>query len=720
MTNPFKISLASALALAFAASAAAQPPARPIDAPRSVTLSLIEYNRLLDLANRPAPPPTTPPVGAVLGNANMRVRVNGDTVSGVFAVTGEVLRAGINRVSVLSGATLVAAAAGNRPVPLVADGNSQAALLSGPGPFSVTLEWGAPLTFAPGRASFVLPVPPAGSVQATFDVPGDQADVHLSSGLITGRATGGGRTIVEATLDPTSATEVSWSMRDSAPVAAAREVRTTADVTTLVTLGDADVRLVALVDLNVLQGELRTIDVRLPAGYELNGISGNTIAASEQHDDVVTLTWADASTRRHQFLVSLERQHESGSFSLDTGFITVSGVQRERGEVAVEGVGTLELSAAEREGMHRIDVRELNPTMQVLTKQPILAAFRYQRTAAFTPGLAIDVTRFADAGVLAAVADSAVATTLVTTEGRALTEVSLHVRNHAQPFLRVTLPAGATIVSAEVAGQAVKPALGSDGVRVPLLSAGVRTDGAYDVSFVYVHAGTPFARKGDLQMTLPKLDIPVGIVQWEVFVPENYSAKVIDGNVLNADVVKAGLGQGEHSGYVFKEPLHVHLAPGAQVGQIVGRVTDASGAVLPGVTVVLDESGVPSRTATTGGDGRFAYIGVASGSVTLRALLNGFATTVRSFDYDEQQPQQVDFVLQVGSLQESVTVSGATPVIEKDKATPPSQNVINLQRRAAGVLPVRVDVPRAGTSHQFVKPLVVDQDVEVKFRYKRR
>ena len=39
-----------------------------------------------------------------------------------------------------------------------------------------------------------------------------------------------------------------------------------------------------------------------------------------------------------------------------------------------------------------------------------------------------------------------------------------------------------------------------------------------------LHAGTPFARKGDLQMTLPKMDVPVGDVAWEVFAPESYSA----------------------------------------------------------------------------------------------------------------------------------------------------------------------------------------------------
>ena len=45
-------------------------------------------------------------------------------------------------------------------------------------------------------------------------------------------------------------------------------------------------------------------------------------------------------------------------------------------------------------------------------------------------------------------------------------------------------------------------------------------------------------------------------------------------------------------------------------------------------------------------------------------------------------------------------------------------NVQSLQRRAAGVLPVRIDVPRAGTSHRFLKPLVVDEETVVQFRYR--
>src|SRR6185436_5024281 len=153
---------------------------------------------------------------------------------------------------------------------------------------------------------------------------------------------------------------------------------------------------------------------------------------------------------------------------------------------------------------------------------------RYQRSAAAATGLAMEVKRFADAGVLAAVADRAVATTLVTTEGRALTEITLQVQNRAQPYLKVDLPAGATMVSVEVAGESAKPVVGADGTRVPLLRPGFRPNGTYSVSFVYLHAGTPFLRKGDMQMMLPRMDIPIGIVEWEVFVPEQYAVRAID------------------------------------------------------------------------------------------------------------------------------------------------------------------------------------------------
>jgi len=238
---------------AFAPAAAAQGPVRTTDvarsdASRSVTLSLAEYNRLMDLANRPPTAGAVAPFGAVLTSADVRVRVERDTVSGVFNVAGDVLRPGVNRVALVTGATLLDGTAGGRPLPLTVDGSTHAALLAGPGPFALTLQWSAPIAFAPGRGSFTLPVPVAGTAHATIDLPGDQADVHISAGLITKRSAADGRTTVDVTLRPGAATDVWWSMRDSAPVAAAREIRMLADVLTLITLDDSDVRMAALVD----------------------------------------------------------------------------------------------------------------------------------------------------------------------------------------------------------------------------------------------------------------------------------------------------------------------------------------------------------------------------------------------------------------------------------------------------------------------------------------
>jgi hypothetical protein len=727
------------------ASGAQQPP-RPNDTPRAVTLTLAEYNRLIDLASRPPQTPTAAPVAAVVASADLRVRVDRDTARGVFTVAGDALRSGVSRVNLISGATLIDASADGRPLPLVADGAAHTALIPGPGPFSITLEWGAPLTFRPGRAAFVLPVPQSGTARATFDLPGDQADVRLSSGLITRRATADGRTIVEATLDPGSSVDVSWSMRDSAPTAAARELRTLAEVMTLVTLGDSDVRMVALIDLTVLQGELRTVGVRLPTGYELTGISGSSLENSEPGDEGVTLTIANPAARSHQFLISLERPHDGGSFSFDTGFVNVRDVQRERGEVAIEGVGTLELEASEREPMHRIDVRELNRALQSLARLPLLSAFRYQRAAGATPSLAFDVKRFADAGVLAAVADRAVATTLVTSEGRALTEVILTVQNRAQPFLKVSLPQGATMVSVDVAGQPAKPVLGTDGTRVPLLRPGFRPTGPYRVSFVYLHAGTPFAKKGDIEMTLPRMDMPVGLVEWELFAPERYSVKAIGGNAIEVNRLRAEAGDyGEDSARTLPVPpgrVIEHEIDGGPLGQIRGVARDSSGAILPGVTIEVQSPG-GARTAVTDAQGRFAMTNVPSGATLVTATLSGFSTASYSFNFD-QRPRELDIELSVGRLEETITVSAAEPLVNTQSAArtmvfrnespdsqrrarvdpnpvvQPSLNVVDLQRRATGVLPVRIDVPRAGTSHQFVKPLVVDQETTVRLRYKRR
>ena len=281
------------------------------------------------------------------------------------------------------------------------------ALVPGPGTFSATLEVGSALTFAPGRGSFVLPVPGAGSATATIDVPGDQTDVHLSTGLILRRTSTGGRTTIEATLIPGTATEVWWSTHDSAPTnASSRNVRLLSDVKSIVTIGDADVRLVALMNATIVQGEPSQIEIAIPAGYEVVSVSGASLERTENGTGRVTVFVSDPAQRRHQFLVSLERPHADGSFSSRRASddprraARRRGSRRRRSRHARSDVGRSARAAADGRARDR-------SSLASATRQGLLAAYRYQRTSEDPPSLQLDVRRFADAAVLAAVAERA-------------------------------------------------------------------------------------------------------------------------------------------------------------------------------------------------------------------------------------------------------------------------------------------------------------------------
>ena len=711
----------------------------------TVTLSRTDYDRLLDLASRQPRPPDSAPLPAALTRAEIRARVDAGAVRATMTVNGEVFQTGSVKVPLISNATLLDARSTDRPLPLVAEGNAHVAVVTGPASFSATLEWGTSITASPGRGSFVLPVPPAGSVTATFDVPGEQSDLRVTPGLVLRRTSAGGRTTVEATLDPGSSTQVWWSSRDTGPAAPPRDARLLSDVKTLVTIGDADLRLLSLIDVTVVQGEPTEFEVRIPAGYELAGVTGSSLDRSEQQGQRLVLVVSVPSRRRHQFLINLERPSAGGSFKLDTGFPTVPASQRETGEIAVEGLGTLEISAVDPPGLRRMDVREVDQALTSVARQSLLSAYRYQRAATGVPALALDVTRFPDAAVLAAIAERAVATTLVTSEGRALTEVSLWLRNRAQPFMKVSLPPGAAMLSVDVAGSPAKPAEGADGMRVPLLRPGFRPDGPYSVSFVYLHAGRPFAKKGEMQMTLPRMDVPVSVVEWELFLPEQYRADRFAGTAIAAYLVESGLAALAPSAI----PVEGFSIGGAAPGQIVGRVLDAQGSVVPGATIVAEVAG-QRRTVVTGADGQYVISNLPPGPLSVTSQLPGFKTAQRSLVYD-QRPRQIDFQMALGGVEETVTVQAEAPLIDmrsaeisqtylpfaglnnsgrtrdevarrqlEQRAQEPSVNVQSLQRRAAGVLPVRIDVPRAGTSHRFLKPLVVDEETVVQFRYKRR
>jgi hypothetical protein len=712
-----------------------------IPAPSSagtVTLSLAEYNRLSELAAHKPKTTDTPPQPFVLSRAAFKLRVEDQSLTGVVDIDGALLEKGSIKVPLTNGLTILEAKQSGSPLPLVQEGQTHAAILNGPGPFSVSLNVASALTVEAGRASFIVPVPAASSSLLTLDLPGSHANVCVEPGLITSRTTENGHTIIEATLEPGKPARVWWTTREIAAPVAQREVRFLSDIKTVVSVGDSQMRIAALCDVTVIQGEAAEFRMPLPSGFELTEATGASLDSSEIEAGVLILRVREPARRNHQFLIALERANRENK--VDAPLLQLNGAQHETGELLVEGIGAMELTPTESGGLRRMDVREVGAIARSLARFPLQAAFRYNRRPGDAPKLQLEWTQFPDSQVLSAVAERATITTLMNVEGRSLTEVTLRVRNHAQPFVKVELPPGAQLLSAEVEGERVKPVLGADGSRVPLLRAGFNPSGAYTVSFVYLNSGTRFAKSGAYDMGLPKLDIPVNLLTWEISLPDRIEVRQFGGNALAAELFPAAAQNVLDNNYEVDGTESNAWTQSADIsslaaGQVGGIVADSNGAIIANafVTVVNTQTGA-SLTTRSDGEGRWVVSGMQPGPVRVSIAAQGFSSAQQELNFVASQPARLGTTLQVGAVSATVQVASGGKDLEREsrkleeqarkqqqaQLNAPSQNVFNLQRRVAGILPVHVDVPRAGKSYRFVRPLVLEEETRITFQYKSK
>src|SRR5215475_9255573 len=106
-------------------------------------------------------------------------------------------------------------------------------------------------------------------------------------------------------------------------------------------------------------------------------------------------------------------------------------------------------------------------------------------------------------------------------------------------------------------------------------------------------------------------------------------------------------------------------------GEVTGRVTDPSGAVIPGASLTLtnvNTSGV--RNVVTTEPGTYTFPSIPPGFYRLRTELPGFKTAVSEpFEVQVQQVVRLDVVLQVGQISETVEVAATADLLQSETAT---------------------------------------------------
>jgi hypothetical protein len=515
----------------------AQPPGSILDLP-SATLEMKWSDlRALLLQARAAEEETAPPpIECTVSSAQYRATaVSPKTlrVEGRFTITVW-KRKGWTQASII----------GDRvaPTSVMLDGEAAslartqdghfALLLDTPGTHTLELTFYVACEQHEGLVRCSFPTVPTPLTEMHLDLPIADANVRApeAAGLSVNKTKDGQS--VDLVFPPADAIAVEWKLpappAPPVPPAPEEEPRIACTTSILATVGDRFLVCQALVQYEMLRGKANAFRLRLPASANLFDLSGQGVASStvdgvndQQRVDVRLNHQVDKTyvlTLRYETPIPEEAK------TIEAPALVVEDVVRQTGYIGVTARGPVLVDVGKSPAnLRRVDTSDLPPGVTALSVSPILLAFKYTVNDYRLP---LDVHRLKDVAVRVAVIDDAALTTVVTEGGLAVTRAAYRVRNNVKQFLRITLPEGAKVWSAEVNGKPVKPATedGDETVLIPLLKSveNERSMGAFPVAVVYEEQ-MPLrgGAAGRATWIAPAVDILSNETTWDFYLPES-------------------------------------------------------------------------------------------------------------------------------------------------------------------------------------------------------
>ncbi|MFY9550997.1 MAG: TonB-dependent receptor [Thermoanaerobaculia bacterium] len=140
--------------------------------------------------------------------------------------------------------------------------------------------------------------------------------------------------------------------------------------------------------------------------------------------------------------------------------------------------------------------------------------------------------------------------------------------------------------------------------------------------------------------------------------------------------------------FVALAGLGLHALAQVNTGNVYGNVTDEQGAAIPGGAVTLTGPSQPSTTSVDT-NGLYRFLKVPPGKYTVTVVMPGFTTLTReNVQVSVGKNTQVDLQLKLSSIQESVTVTSATPLLDPRKV----ETGQNFSREELAEIPTARDV----------------------------
>ncbi|HLP75614.1 MAG TPA: hypothetical protein VK327_01740 [Candidatus Paceibacterota bacterium] len=316
-----------------------------------------------------------------------------------------------------------------------------------------------------------------------------------------------------------------------------------AEVANTITLAETLVSGRALVRFDVANAPVKEFRLRIPAEFRNVEINGANIRSRSQNGDVRVIELQSKTRGIYQLTVTWDQPRAKTNVLALTG-ISAEGVERETGLFAIIAKKPLQVSEAEVSDLQRIDLGDF-PDWAGRQDDSTALAYRYVRTGY---KLAVRTQRFNEAEVLQALVDDTRLTTVVADDGQTMTEMALSVRNNGRQFLEVELPPGATVWSAFVAGQPVRPSSRNGKLLLPIQQSSA-DDGAIAVNLTYVGTNSFPKKHGEVGFISPKFDVPLKNARWELYLPPDYSYDDFKGTMSRETVPVAATPQPASSSF---------------------------------------------------------------------------------------------------------------------------------------------------------------------------
>lgn len=626
--------------------------------------------------------------------------------------------AGLAReVTVSSGASVTAAEKGG--IHLVAPA---------PGRYTVRAVGKAPLE----RAGGVHRLPLAGSLAAvastTIDLPADLGWSCPGAVVISDEVKGERRHVA---LAPRRGQSFTLEVRRRVDGGQAEELLAQSVVVTLVQLRPEGARRHDVVLYEVSRGSLASLAVELPPDLLVD------VAGTDEGDVIPVVDARKLSAHRNSRLTGTGYLVLSSTVSVGPAAAAIPltpvrpEVEVRARYVAVSSAVAAELAPQPEANWSRVDLDDLPALLrEAFAELDLTAAWRLSTPATPTDAASLAMTILPGAPRLPAVVKTRETTTLMTVDGTLLHRERLTLDPSSGPgtALELTLPAGATLWSAKVDEQPVRPLERGGKLAVPLGWSRAKTS-VVEVVAVQERAIPP--GRSELALELAQVATPVAEHSWRLLLPEGPKYRFRSGDLRPLGPVELPAIPPAREPWAVLEAIPGRRTDGINVGgnesgqvsatgapgetaAVRARVVAEDGSPLPGVSVTLKgPQPAQPHVRDTDANGVVVFDGLFPGRYEIAAHLEGFRDVREpSLSLSPGRVSHLEITLSPEVVNDVITVTAEAPLVDtrriatgatirqedldrsarlyKDEAENLSQGLVG------GVKPLPVQIPEAG------------------------